>query len=233
MFLRLPFDKTGAIYDAGAGPFSAIYVVLLVHFEEVRKCAQCRVGLFRIRRTGQLSDTISNITAVKSFGHEALEKKLYDARTKDVLDISLKTMHKVMANERYTTTSQRAINAFSILVGVYLGISLHISVGLVYLILTYTLRISQRLWDLNSVVRNLNRVIGDARDMTAILQIPPEVDDVPGAKDLTPGRGDLRLTDVSFSYKDANKKLFDGLNLHIRPGEKLAWLGLVVAAKLR
>ena len=205
--------------------FSAIYVILLVHLKKSENALNAEWASLESARTGQLSDTISNITAVKSFGHEALEKKLYDARTKDVLDISLKTMHKVMANERYTTTSQRAINAFSILVGVYLGISLHISVGLVYLILTYTLRISQRLWDLNSVVRNLNRVIGDARDMTAILQIPPEVDDVPGAKDLTPGRGDLRLTDVSFSYKDASKKLFDGLNLHIRPGEKIGLVG--------
>ncbi len=217
--------KPAPLYVLVLVVFSAIYVAVLLHVKKSENALNAEWASLESARTGQLSDTISNITAVKSFGHEALEKKLYDDRTKDVLDISLKTMRKVLDNERYTTTSQRAINAFSILAGVYLGITMHISVGLVYLILTYTLNISRRLWDLNSVIRNLNRVIGDARDMTAILQIPPEVADVPGAKTMQAGRGDLRLENVSFGYKDSSKKLFKDLDLHIRPGEKIGLVG--------
>lgn len=150
---------------------------------------------------------------------------MYKKRLDDVYDISIATMKKVLGNERYTTTAQRSINAFSILVAIVLGVKLSISVGVIYLILNYTLNIARRLWDLNNLIRSLNRVFGDAYDMTEILQISPEVEDKPQAKKMKAKEGKIVFRDVTFGYKDSSRKLFQNLNLTIQPGEKIGLVG--------
>lgn len=225
VFTALLLIKVAPLYVLVLTTFTIIYVVVLFKLKRNERPYNEKWSSLETIRTGQLADSITNVLAVKAFAQEPLEKSLYKKRLDDVYDISIATMKKVLGNERYTTTAQRSINAFSILVAIVLGVKLSISVGVIYLILNYTLNIARRLWDLNNLIRSLNRVFGDAYDMTEILQISPEVEDKPQAKKMKAKEGKIVFRDVTFGYKDSSRKLFQNLNLTIQPGEKIGLVG--------
>ena len=52
-----------------------------------------------------------------------------------------------------------------------------LSVAAVYLATTYTLTVTDQLWEITQVMRNYNRVMGDAHDMVEILAVAPAVAD--------------------------------------------------------
>lgn len=216
--------RPAPLYVSVLALFSAVYVILLIKLKKNERIFNERWAQAETKRTGQLADSISNILTVKAYSNEQLESKLFAKQVDAVVDRSLDTMRRVMRNERYTTTSQRAINAGAILSAVYLAAHMSISIGTVYLVLIYTLGIIRRLWDLNNTIRNFNRVFGDARDMTAILGLQPEIDDIDNPKKLSAVRGDIIFKNVSFGHAD-RKLLFDKLDIHIKPGEKVGLIG--------
>jgi ATP-binding cassette subfamily B protein len=177
------------------------------------------------RRTGQLADSITNIAAVKSFAHEDLEAKLFARRVQDVDDQSLNTMRYVLSNEITTNAIQRLIKISALVVSVWLAINGKVEVGLVYLILTYTMSILMRLWELNNTFRNLNRIFGDARDMTEILGIEPEIKDPARPEKAKITRGRIVFKAVDFRHDDGGANVFENLDLRIKPGEKIGLVG--------
>jgi ATP-binding cassette subfamily B protein len=177
------------------------------------------------KRTGQLADSITNIAAVKSFAHEQLERSLFRTRVQAVADQSLKTMRFTLRNELITNAIQRLIQVMALLISVWLAVQGRVQVGLIYLILIYTMSILSRLWDLNNTFRNLSRVFGDARDMTEILAIKPEVQDALQPEPVRFSRGRIDFTDVRFRHVQSKKDIFKNLNLRIQPGEKIGLVG--------
>jgi len=206
--------------------FSAVFVILLVRLKRNEQPYNQRWAAAETKRTGQLADTISNILTVKAYANENIESSLFLKSVDGVVDESLSTMDRVLKNERYTYTSQRSINAGAILSAIFLAAHSSIPLGTVYLILIYTLNIARGLWDLNTTVRNLNRVFGDARDMTEILDVRPEVDDPANAKRLRAVRGDINFDNITFAHAESRSRpLFKNFSLHIKPGEKVGLIG--------
>lgn len=205
--------------------FSALFIAILIRVKRNEHPYNKRWASAETKRTGQIADSISNILAVKAFANEQVETKLLKKTADHVHKRSMETMHRVMRNEAYTATSQRAINVAAIFISLLLASELSIEIGVVYLALTYTMGIMRRLWDLNNVMRNLSRIFGDSYDMTEILDIPPEVADAKNAKTLAHGRGDIVFDNVTFAHSDARGNLFHKFNLHIKPGEKIGLVG--------
>jgi ATP-binding cassette subfamily B protein len=84
--------------------------------------------------------------------------------------------------------------------------------------------ISQQLAELSSAKVGLDRVF-------AVLDVQPDIQDAPGAQPLAPTpRGEIRLEDVSFAYEESSPVL-KNVDLHIRPGEKIALVGRTGAGK--
>lgn len=179
------------------------------------------------KRTGQLADAISNIVAVKSFANEGLENSRMLNRVNEVHSRSMDTMKVAMRQELVSGSLQRSVNIITIIVSVLLAASGRIYVGTIYLSLTYTLGIMRRLWDLSNTFRQFTRVFGDASDMTEILQIKPEVADVDIPAPFKPKDSSINFRRVGFWYPDNDKTtaLFDGFDLHIKPGEKVGLVG--------
>src|SRR5690606_21239895 len=67
-------------------------------------------------------------------------------------------------------------------------------------------------------------VIGDAYDMTEILNIKPHITDVKNPDDAHINRGAISFENVSFGHEQGGY-LFNRLNLHIKPGEKVGLVG--------
>ncbi|OEL38165.1 ABC transporter B family member 29, chloroplastic [Dichanthelium oligosanthes] len=58
-----------------------------------------------------------------------------------------------------------------------------------------------------------------------LMRFNPEVTDKPSAIHLQCVNGDIKFHDVTFRYVDGMPPVVDGVNLHIRPGESIAFVG--------
>lgn len=217
--------RPAPLYVVGLVTLAAVYTFALYRLKRRELPLNEEWSALETKRTGQLADSITNIAAVKAFAHEKLESKLFAKRVSDVVAQSLKSMRMNLRHELFTNTIQRTLKFVALFIALWLAISGNVQVGLIYLILTYTLRIMGQLWELNGVFRNLNRVFGDARDMTEILQIKPEVKDPNDPLRPAIHRGQIEFEGVQFRHSESGKDVFKNLNLRIKPGEKIGLVG--------
>jgi ATP-binding cassette subfamily B protein len=217
--------RPAPLYVVGIIVLASLYVAVLFKLKRKELPLNQQWAALETTRTGQLADTITNMAAVKSFAHEDIETKLFKKRATGVYQHSLKTMRVVLNNEFVGNGVQRSMNGAAILISLWLAIGGRIQVGLIYLIMTYTIGIMRRLWDLNNVFRNLNRVFGDARDMTLMLDIKPEIQDPAQPEPARFSRGQISFNKVRFQHGDGGVNIFRGLDLHIKPGEKVGLVG--------
>ena len=100
-----------------------------------------------------------------------------------------------------------------------------LSVAAVYLATTYTLTVTDQLWEITQVMRNYNRVLGDAHDMVEILGIEPSVADTTD-REFVRGPGAVEFDHVEFTHEGAGEDaLFEDFTLSIAPGEKIGLVG--------
>jgi ATP-binding cassette subfamily B protein/ATP-binding cassette subfamily B multidrug efflux pump len=79
-------------------------------------------------------------------------------------------------------------------------------------------------------VNGLIRAYATVQDATGVISRRPAIQDAPDARTLERANGDIRFESVRFNYgKDAG--IIEGLDLHIRPGERVALVGPSGAGK--
>ena len=80
---------------------------------------------------------------------------------------------------------------------------------------------------INSMMQHMNRAVGDAAEMTRILDEPRLVEDAPDAAELAVERGAIDFCDLSFRYLDAAEGdyVFQGLTLHVPAGQRVGLVG--------
>ncbi len=177
-------------------------------------------------RTAKIADMITNVGTVTAFAGEEQERKLFKKQASETSRAywKLLNMHWINDTISHFSVSTMSIMAFTIgIVGVTVFKE---PVGVLYLTLTYTMALTRRLWESSRVLRNVNRGFGDAYDMTEILGIKQGIPDMPEAPQLKASRGSIAFDNVGFYYPEqADDSLFDGLNLKIKPGEKVGLVG--------
>jgi ABC-type glutathione transport system ATPase component len=100
-----------------------------------------------------------------------------------------------------------------------------VSVASVYLIITYTGSVAHELWNMNGIMRNYNRIIGNANDMVEILQTPTTLIDKSDSK-LKVTNGKISMNKITFTHDEGQgDTLFHDFSLDIKPGEKIGLVG--------
>ena len=184
--------------------------------------------------SGELSDAVTNILAVKTYGREDYEKVLFDNYNKEVVKRDSKRMSASLT--RGIITALVAIIIMTIVTIFIAGGNawFGISAGTLVLMFTYTYNVTNQFNFINNGLQRLNRLFGDARDMTLVLDEPRLVDDEPGAPDIQVTAGDVCFEDITFTYNDNNSgasEIFHDFNLHIPAGQKVGLIGRSGAGK--
>ncbi|HSX06565.1 MAG TPA: ABC transporter ATP-binding protein [Candidatus Saccharimonadia bacterium] len=178
------------------------------------------------RQTGFLADAITNAMAIKSFAHTEYEKKRFARVTQETEQHLRLFAHAHRWQMNRLGVMNRTISALALLIAVVAVMQFHANIGTVFLIFNYTATIVDQLFNFsNSSLRNYNRAIGDAADITAILAEEPEVKDPVEPETLRMHAGAINFKNVRFSHTGADDPVFSKLNLRIKPGEKIGLVG--------
>ena len=175
--------------------------------------------------TGFLADVMSNISAVKAAGAEATENAGARLAAGQWRTNSLNVMRSFLGYSSGFSAVIAIMNTGAVLAAVVASEQRYLSVAAVYLATTYTLTVTDQLWEITQVMRNYNRVMGDAHDMVEILDIPPAVADHTDV-DFRRGPGAVEFDHVTFTHDGAGEDaLFEDFTLTIAPGEKIGLVG--------
>ena len=174
---------------------------------------------------GQLADVISNILAVKSSGAEATEQKFFTKTVSSWRNSSLDVMRGFLKISTVYSSISMTMKVSAAAFSVYAAQNNLISVAAVYLIITYTSSVTRELWNMNGIMRNYNRIIGNANDMVEILQTPTTLIDKSDSK-LKVTNGEISMDKITFTHDEGQgDTLFHDFSLEIKPGEKIGLVG--------
>ena len=214
--------------------YMAILIVLLIIYASVSYYLYKRILKLNEQAagaqnqlSGELSDSVANILAVKTYGREDYERGLFDAANREVVARDSKRMWASLTRGIITACITVVIMA---VVAVFMAGGnawFGITPGTLVLMFTYTYNITNQFNFINNGLQRFNRAFGDASGMTAVLDEPRLVADDPDAFPLTVREGAIDFSHVGFSYADGGVEtmVFDDFNLHIAPGERVGLVG--------
>ncbi|MFZ1258628.1 MAG: ABC transporter ATP-binding protein [Candidatus Saccharimonas sp.] len=175
--------------------------------------------------SGYLADMVSNISAVKAFGNETQEYARSIEHANAWRGTSLASMWGFLRTSTVYASLLVVVTGGALIAAVSATEHNLISIGTVYLLLTYTLTVARQLWEMNSIMRNYNRLMGDSFDMVAILNSPYKLVDST-EKALQTSSGAIEFDNVSFAHDDGEGvHIFNEFSLKIRPGERVGLVG--------
>ena len=179
----------------------------------------------------QIEDSLLGIRVVKSFANEAVEQEKFDRGNHKFLDIKRKVYH-IMAGFQSST---RLFDGIMYIVVVAVG-GLFMLGGegsklgsitpadyIAYLMFVTTLLTSVR--RIVEFTEQFQRGMTGIERFSEIMDIEPDITDKKNADVLENVRGEVRFSDVSFSYETGDKTVLAHINLDVKAGESIALVG--------
>lgn len=211
--------------------FIAIYVLCsALSFKKISHLSKERAEAEN-KQTGQLADSVSNILSVKSYGRESHERHRYANFNRASYNAGIAQMNATM--KRDLAFNFVNIGIIAVLVAFMMAGSpiFGLSVSTLILIVNYSMNIMGELWNVNNIFKHINRVFGDAHEMTIILDTKDDVKDIPGATELRVKNGKIDFKNIHFQHADAKEAIFDNFSLSIKPGERVGLVGISGSGK--
>ncbi len=175
--------------------------------------------------TAFLADVVTNISAVKSFSRSSSEIETYRKKNLSWFDSNKKEMKSVLFSTGMFSVVTTTLNTCAFFAAILATEYKIANIGVIYLMVSYTLSITMRLWDISNATRNLIRVIGDASPMVNTLSEDIEVKDPEKPNKLIVNKGRITFSNVLFLHDEAKAPLFKDFSLDINPGEHIGIVG--------
>jgi len=186
---------------------------------------------FRNQRTmigelnARIEDSLLGQKVVKAFANEDLEQKKFEKDNKEFFSIK-KLSYKYMGAFSTTTRMFDGIMyAAVVIVGSLLMIKGDITPGDLVAYLLYVTTFIATVRRIIEFSEQFQRGLTGIERFLQIMDADIEIFDEPNAIPLENTKGDIEFKDVSFEYPDDHNKVFTGLNLKIKSGEKIAFVG--------
>ena len=194
-----------------------------------------RRAFIQVRRAiatvnSQLQEDLSGVRVVQSLSREDENMGQFDQVNRAHLDANV-TAVKLEALMMPTINILTGVSfAIVIIVGGFQVLDGVMTVGVLMSFLLYVQRFFDPILELSMQYTELQRAMASGARIFELMDIQPDIQDEPGAKELPPVKGEVNFNNVSFAYEPGEYVLND-INLAIKPGETVAIVGQTGSGK--
>ena len=185
-----------------------------------------RVGAFNVR----LEENIGGIRVVQAFANEEHEKALFARDNARYRETKLAAYWWMAMSSSMNYFGMRFVQVVVMVAGAWFVLQGDLSTGGFVAFLLLVGVFFRPLDKIAAVIETYPRGIAGFRNYLDLMATEPEVADRPGAMEAPPLKGAIRFEGVRFGY-DAGREVLKGVDLAVRPGETLAFVGPSGAGK--
>jgi len=178
----------------------------------------------------RVEDSIGGIRVVQAFANEKHERKLFEANNLRFRDAKI-LQYKIMGyNLSISYMLMRLVQVFVLISGAYFVLRGELTAGEFIGFLLLTNVFFRPIEKINAIIESYPKGIAGFKRFVEIMDTAPDVADAPDAVPVPGLRGDIRYEGVSFGY-EGQRKVLSGIDLAIRAGETIAFVGPSGAGK--
>ncbi|WP_436917603.1 ABC transporter ATP-binding protein [Acinetobacter schindleri] len=179
--------------------------------------------------TGRVTDAYTNIQTVKLFAHAGRESQYAKASMQEFMVTVYKQMRLGAQYEISILLLSLVLYGGVLGTAIWLWMEGQAQLGIIAATTAMVLKLNSiaefLMWQTSQLFEN----VGTIQDGMGTLGKSISIQDKPDAKELELKQGEIKFDNVCFAYNEKN--VIDGLNLTIRPGEKIGVVGRSGAGK--
>ena len=199
--------------------------------------AICRVLNKRMRETfrkqrvmigelnARIEDSLLGQKVVKAFANEDIEQKKFEKDNQEFYSIKKLSYRFMGAFSTTTRLFDGIMYAAVVIAGSLFMIKGQITPGDLVAYLLYVTTFIATVRRIIEFSEQFQRGLTGIERFLQIIDADIEIFDEPNAVVLENPKGDIEFKNVSFEYPDDHNRVFSGLNLKIKSGEKIAFVG--------
>lgn len=174
--------------------------------------------------TTRVQESVSGIRVIQAFGREEDSQARFQMSAHEQFEAQVQA-GKLMAIFWPVINFVGSIGTVTVLLyGGFLSAEGRLEIGVLVAFLAYVTRFMNPIMQLTNFYDMLQSALAASDRIFKVLESEVDVEDSPNAIELPKVRGDIRYNNVWFEYVKGIPVL-KGINLHIRPGEKIAIVG--------
>lgn len=174
--------------------------------------------------------SVSGVRVVQAFSNEVHEQERFEGLNQAYRKSKVLFYKMMGISAAYNYLLMRLINLFALFFGAYYTITNEITYGQFVGFILLTNVFVRPIEKVNNMIESYPKGIAGFKRFTEEIDKEPAIQDVPNARDDIVLTGDIEYKDVSFWYDDS-KKVLDKINLSIKEGETVAFVGPSGAGK--
>lgn len=183
----------------------------------------------RGKQTAFIDEMIGNQKVVQAFSHEGEALEEFDRINDRLADCSLRATFYSSLTNPCTRFVNSVVYAGVALAGALICIATAgavnpFTIGQLSACLSYANQYTKPFNEISGVVTELQNALACASRLFELIEEEPQIPEPADAVELADVKGSVELNDVSFSYVP-DRKLIEGLNLSVKPGQRIAIVG--------
>ncbi len=201
-----------------------LMVAVLIYFRLKMKksflASRVQVGEFN----ADIEDSLSGVRVVRSFAREEAEQKKFDKGNARYFDIKKEVYYVMAAFQASTRFFDGLMYIVVVIAGAFFLLRGAISAADYVAYLMFVTTLLNSIKTIVGFAEQFQRGMSGIERFAEVMNIEPEIEDLPGAVSISDISGEVEFKNVSFSYGEETQVLRN-LDLKVKAGESVALVG--------
>ncbi len=173
----------------------------------------------------RIEDSLLGQKVVKAFANEDIEREKFEKDNQNFYNVKKRSYKLMGAFSTTTRLFDGIMYATVVIAGSIFMLNGKINAGDLVAYLLYVTTFIATVRRIIEFAEQFQRGMTGIERFLEVMDADIEIFDEPDAVPLENTKGDIEFKDVSFEYPDDHNRVFTGLNLKIKSGEKIAFVG--------